>query len=178
LFDIWSGASWRKHEADKRTVKTLVEERSVEKQIRSAVDVQTKGQIKADEPDPMSAILAEFLKPTHTESAENSKPSTGTLATVQTVPVLTKAEERDQKRWLHALAIVADGSLSEGMRLAAIVRVQAGLADTNSLKHTRAQALLSRVLPPWSERPYLEGGRVIMKRVTRPQPISVADVWD
>jgi hypothetical protein len=163
---------------DKRTIKDLVQERSVEKQIRSAIDEQTKPQTAEQaEEDKVSAALKEFLKPTKAESTENSKPRAETPATAQTVPVLTKAEEREQKRWLHALAVVTDQSKPEGMRLAAIVRVQSGLHDSSSLKHTKAPALLNRVLPPWSEREYREGGRVVMKRVSNP-PISVADVWD
>jgi hypothetical protein len=163
---------------DRRTVKTLVGERSLEKQIRTAVDEQTKPQTEPQEPDdPMDALLRDFLKPTQPESVVNSKPSTGTPATAQSVPVLTKAEERDRKRFLHALAVVADGSKPEGMRLAAIVRVQSGLHDNNSLKNIRPLALLQRVLPRWSDRPYMEGGRVIMKKVSTP-PISVGDVWD
>jgi len=163
---------------DKRTIKDLVQERSVEKQIRTAVDEQTKPQTEEQaEDDRVSRALSEFLKPTQTESTENSKPSAGTPAATQKMPVLTKAEERERKRWLHALAVVVDESLPEGMRLAGIVRVQSGLHDNNSLKNIRAQALLDRVLPRWSERPYLEGGRVIMKRVSNP-PVSVADVWE
>jgi hypothetical protein len=90
---------------------------------------------------------------------------------------MPRTSDRDHKRWLHALCCVADASLPEGMRLAAIIRVQEGLPEVNPLKHTRAQALLQRVLPPWSERPYLEGGRAVWRRISFP-PVSVADVWE
>ena len=165
---------------DKRTIKDLVfQERSLEKQVRTTVDEQTQPQTEEQvEADWISTALAEFLKPTETEGAGISNADTQkTAPTVQAPAPLTPAEERERRRWLHALAVVADGSLSQEIRLAAVVRVQAGLPDSSSLKHIKAPALLGRVLPPWSEREYLEGGRVVMKRISSP-PTSLADVWE
>jgi len=164
---------------DKRSIKDLVQERSLEKQVRTTVDEQTQPQTEAEaEKDWISAALAEFLKPTQTEGSGISNADTQkTAPTVHAPAPPTPAEERERRRWLHALAVVADGSLSQEMRLAAIVRVKAGLPDSHSLKNTRAEALLKRVLPPWSERPYMEGGRAVMRRISSP-PTSLADVWE
>src|ERR1700729_2614845 len=95
--------------------------------------------------------------------------------TSETLPSITKEQERHEreqerrhKRWLHALRIVSDVTLPEEMRLAALVRVQAGLPDINPLKHVRTPTLLQRALPDWAERTYLRNGRGVMLRVSRP----------
>jgi hypothetical protein len=88
-----------------------------------------------------------------------------------------REQQRQKERWLHALRIVSDLTLPEEMRLAALVRVQAGLADINPLKHVRTPVLLQRVLPPWAERTYLRNGRGVLLRVSRP-PVSISDVFD
>jgi hypothetical protein len=95
----------------------------------------------------------------------------------ETSPAATREQERQHKRWLHALRIVADTAQPEEMRLAALVRVQAGLPDINPLKHVRTPVLLQRVLPGWAERTYLQNGRGVLLRVSRP-PVSIADVFD
>lgn len=173
----------------KKSVKELIQTRSVDKAIRQGVSEsvaaarsakdERQAEIEEQErEDKVSAMLTEFLKvkPTETESAKTGKKAEDQPKEVQTVRAPTQKEERERQRWLHALAVVADGSLSQERRLAAVVRVQSGMPENSSLRHLKAPALLKRVLPPWSEREYLEGGRVVIKRISSP-PISLDDVW-
>lgn len=84
--------------------------------------------------------------------------------------------DREESRWLHRLQVVADETLPDRLRIAAIRALQAGMADVNPLRHTRAAALLNQVKRPWETRVYLIKGRTVELPVSIP-PVSLADLW-
>ena len=83
---------------------------------------------------------------------------------------------KDEQRWFHAMKVVADPTLSDRHRAAAINRIKEMLPESNSLKRIKTSRLLDTVLPPWAERVYLVNGRGVERQVTRP-PVSLADLW-
>jgi hypothetical protein len=160
---------------DKRTIKDLVQERSVEKQIRSVVNEQTKPQTEEQaEEDKVSKALAEFLKvkPTQTESVVNSKPHAETAPTVPPTP----KEERERRRWLHRLDVAGDLAQSKKNRIAAIRSIQGRLPEVNPLRYRNAEKLLQEIKESWHTRPFWDGHRFIERSVCRPAR-ELSDLW-
>jgi hypothetical protein len=159
---------------DKRTIKDLVQERSVEKKVRAAVDEQTKPLTEEQaEEDKVSAALKEFLKPTQTESVVSVKPHAETAATVPPPPL---KEERERKRWLHRLDVAGDLAQSKKSRIAAIRSIQSRLPEINPLRYRKAEKLLQEIKESWHTRPYFDGHRFVERSVCRPAQ-ELSDLW-
>jgi hypothetical protein len=89
----------------------------------------------------------------------------------------TTAAERDRRRYLHRLAIAADTTQPNRLRIAAVNAIQASLHPINPLKNIRAEVLLDRVLWPWQERLFKDRlGRTFEAPVRRP-PEELSDLW-
>lgn len=158
---------------DKRTVKDLVQERSLEKQIRSTVDEQAKPQTEEQaEEDKVSAALKEFLKPTQTESVASSRPHAETAPTVPPTP----KEERERRRWLHRLDVAGDLAQSKKKRIAAIRSIQSRLPEVNPLRYRNAEKLLQEIKESWHTRPFFDGHRYVERSVCRPAR-ELSDLW-
>lgn len=84
--------------------------------------------------------------------------------------------EDNRARLLRRLAVVVDDRWTYQIRLSAVQAIQVSLPDGNPLRGENAEQLLDRALKPWDCRLYLQNGRGIMRRVSRP-PISLRDVW-
>jgi hypothetical protein len=170
-------------DSSKRTSKTareLVEtragEKAIHREIKERVAAKVQHEAEHQEPDPVSAALKEFLRPAKAESAENSKPKAETPATAQSVPVLTKAEERAQKRWLHRLDVSGDLGQPKRNRIAAIRSIQSRLPEVNPLRYRNAEKLLQEIKESWHTRPFWDGHRYVERSVCRPAR-ELSDLW-
>ncbi len=161
---------------DKRSIKDLVQERSLEKQIRTAVDEQTtpKTAEQAQE-DKLSMALAEFLKTTPKATPTHSADTSEAASPVQTP---TQKEGHGKEPWLHQLAIAGDLSANREDRVTAIRWIQSKLAAGHPLRSRDAYDLLREVLDPWDTRlfPDRSGIGYFKSRVLRPAQ-DISDLW-
>jgi hypothetical protein len=88
----------------------------------------------------------------------------------------TQQDDEYRARLLKRLALVADESRPEEIRLAATSAVQKMLPVGNPLRSIPAEELLNQAKRPWQTRLVLQDGRGVERRVQRP-PQSIADVW-
>jgi hypothetical protein len=77
------------------------------------------------------------------------------------------------RKWLTC---AVDTDRPYTIRLAAIRAIQRSLTPRNPLRLESAERLLDRTLPDWAVRGYLEDGRRVERKVTRP-PLGLLDVW-
>jgi len=79
-------------------------------------------------------------------------------------------------RLLRRLTVIVDVDRPAFIRTAAIKAVVAVLPSGNPLRTASNEELLDRVKAPWDLRMYLENGRGVLRRVTRP-PVCLADCF-
>lgn len=158
---------------DKRSIKDLVQERSLEKQIRTTVDEQTKPKTEEQEQEEkVSAALAEFLKTTP-KATEIHPPKTA-----PTVQASTQKEEHEQQLWLHQMATIGDLGATREDRVAAIRTIQSQLPAGHPLRLRDAYDLLREVKDASDTRLFRDrsGAGYFKANVNRP-PIELEDIF-
>lgn len=82
----------------------------------------------------------------------------------------------DDPRYLRILARIADTTLDQSGRLAALeTLVEDWLPESHPYRSVPLWSLYDKIKADFEERPYLIDGRAIWKRVSRP-PLCISDV--
>jgi hypothetical protein len=76
---------------------------------------------------------------------------------------------------LDRLAIVADPSQTEAVRMVALAGLVACLPVSHPYRSEPLGRLYDRLKQPWHSRLYLENGHAVERLVSRP-PVSLADI--
>lgn len=166
----------------KKSVKELVQTRSVDKVIRQGVresvaerEAREAAEAEQQAETDMDALLKNFLKPTETESVGDS---TGADAAKEVMQTPTQKEGHGEQSWLHQLAIAGDLGATRDARVAAIRWIQTQLSLGHPVRSRNADDLLREMRDPWDKRlfPDRSGAGYFESQVLRPAQ-DILDLW-